>query len=189
MLTARVERDGSQWMVVRGDSEVMCYCGGVDVEESGVFADEIATALNLAADRNGTLYALSMLRFTALSVLKRGLNNMTQVGLERACRVAGRALFPGATDPAFPTEGTAQAPQLVAILGEVLTEYHRATSVNDPFHSAHEGFAVLDEERDELWDEVKRKSRDLRQMRHEAIQVTAMGLRFLHDVCPRGDGV
>ncbi len=50
--------------------------------------------------------------------------------------------------------------------------------------SAHEGFAVLDEERDELWDEVKgnhaeRKAR----MRAEAIQVAAMAIRFIEDVC------
>lgn len=49
------------------------------------------------------------------------------------------------------------------------------------FNSAHEGYAVLLEEVDDLWDEVKK--RDPAAMRTEAIQVAAMALRFLVDVC------
>lgn len=54
-----------------------------------------------------------------------------------------------------------------------------------PFNSAHEGFSVLKEEVDELWDEVKAKqgARDLAKMRKEAIQVAAMAMRFVIDVC------
>lgn len=51
------------------------------------------------------------------------------------------------------------------------------------FNSAHEGFAVLKEEVDELWDEVKARDRDMSAMREEAIQVAAMALRFIEDVC------
>ena len=50
-----------------------------------------------------------------------------------------------------------------------------------PFHSAHEGYAVLLEEVDELWDEIKgnKKPGAYERMRKEAIQVGAMVLRFL----------
>lgn len=52
-------------------------------------------------------------------------------------------------------------------------------------NSAHEGYAVILEELDELWSHVKtkQKNRDLDAMRTEAIQVAAMALRFAIDVC------
>jgi hypothetical protein len=52
-------------------------------------------------------------------------------------------------------------------------------------NSAHEGYAVLAEEVDELWDHVKVKQgkRDIPEMAYEAVQVAAMALRFIIDVC------
>lgn len=50
------------------------------------------------------------------------------------------------------------------------------------FHSTHEGYAVLKEEVDELWDEIKAsKSFDKanRMMVNEAIQVAAMAIKFI----------
>lgn len=59
-----------------------------------------------------------------------------------------------------------------------------------PFNSAHEGFAVLKEEVDELWDHVKtnQKKRDLFAMRQEAIQVAAMACKFALEVCSEERG-
>jgi hypothetical protein len=45
-----------------------------------------------------------------------------------------------------------------------------------PFNTPHEGFAVLKEEVDELWETVRGLEGD---MRKEAVQVAAMALRFL----------
>lgn len=69
---------------------------------------------------------------------------------------------------------------------EVVIELERATALHPPMHNGHEGYAVILEELDELWDEVKAsKPRDPRraEMRAEAIQVAAMALRFVRDVC------
>jgi hypothetical protein len=59
-----------------------------------------------------------------------------------------------------------------------------------PANSAHEAYAILLEEVDELWAHVKtnQKRRDLAEMRKEAIQVAAMGLRFAAEVCTEERG-
>lgn len=51
-----------------------------------------------------------------------------------------------------------------------------------PFASTHEGYAVILEELDELWGEIKRNGSRER-MRAEAIQVAAMAMRFVEDLC------
>lgn len=63
-------------------------------------------------------------------------------------------------------------------------EVMRARAKFKPFNSAHEGYAVLMEEVDELWDEVKHKrpERNVPRLREEAIQVGAMAVRFMTDV-------
>ena len=69
-----------------------------------------------------------------------------------------------------------------ALFDEVNRELERATSKFGSFASAHEGYAVLLEEVDELWDDVKH-NRSRLEMRGEAIQIAAMALRFVIDVC------
>jgi len=69
-------------------------------------------------------------------------------------------------------------------IGLIIDELCSATTKNGIFHSAHEGYGVLLEELDELWDEVKKKdcNRDIDLMRKEAVQVGAMALRFIVDL-------
>jgi hypothetical protein len=50
-------------------------------------------------------------------------------------------------------------------------------------HGAHEGYAVILEELDELWAEVKAQVHNPDRMRKEALQVAAMAVRFVEDVC------
>lgn len=74
-------------------------------------------------------------------------------------------------------------PELTSLLGSVRMEIERATAKFGPFNSSHEGYAILKEEVDELWDEVK--GNNLENARAEATQVAAMAVRFLLDVKAR----
>lgn len=74
------------------------------------------------------------------------------------------------------------------IIRAVEKEVEFATANWPPFNSAHEGFAVLLEEVEELKAHVwtNQKKRDLKAMRKEALQVAAMGIRFALNVCDQG---
>ena len=72
----------------------------------------------------------------------------------------------------------------------VREEMARATEKFGPFRSDHEGYAILLEEVDELWTEVKfnptsetGKVGKEKRLKQEAVQVAAMALRFLIDRC------
>lgn len=75
----------------------------------------------------------------------------------------------------------------LTIVKEVHFEVGRASKLFPPFNSAHEGYGVLKEEVDELWDEIKKKKPDTENLRKEAIQVAAMAVRFVLDVTDQGD--
>ena len=64
-------------------------------------------------------------------------------------------------------------------------EVQRAREKYPAFNSRHEGYAVLLEEVDELWEEVKKNNLNLsvEDMRKEAIQIGAMAIRFIQDCC------
>ena len=66
-------------------------------------------------------------------------------------------------------------------IGMVREELEKATKKFGPFNSAHEGYAVIKEELDELWTEVKDKNSTNESLEKEAVQVAAMGVRFLID--------
>lgn len=66
------------------------------------------------------------------------------------------------------------------VVAKVRDEYCRATAKFGSFRSSHEGYAIILEELDELWDGVK--NNDGRNMREEVIQVAAMAIRFYVDL-------
>ena len=70
---------------------------------------------------------------------------------------------------------------LFEIKNDVLDELERARVKHPDYHSAHEGYAVILEELDELWDEIKRDGPKER-MRSEAVQVAATAIRFIQDL-------
>lgn len=76
------------------------------------------------------------------------------------------------------------------VIDAVRLEAATAAARWPPYNSAHEAFAVLLEEVDELWDHVKtnQKKRDVAAMRAEAIQIAAVAVRFAHDVCDETTG-
>lgn len=59
-----------------------------------------------------------------------------------------------------------------------LAEARLAATKWAPFHSCHEGYAVIREELDELWDEVKQKEPSKDKLRLEARHCAAMAIRF-----------
>lgn len=66
---------------------------------------------------------------------------------------------------------------------EIVMELQRAMNLHPtPMHNAHEGYAVLLEEVDELWDEIKKRDKNWTEIRKEAIQVAAMAMRFVLEV-------
>lgn len=75
---------------------------------------------------------------------------------------------------------------MARFLADVRTEYLRHEERHGPFASAHEGWAVILEEVDELWDEVrkKRRNRDLDNAYHECVQIAARAMKFALSVCP-----
>jgi len=95
---------------------------------------------------------------------------------------------------------------ITKITKEVLDELESAEEKFGPFNSAHEGYAVILEELDELWEAVKinpitlpvhssplsiyseeaeayRHKKHQQMMREEAIQVAAMAIRFVKCIC------
>jgi hypothetical protein len=65
------------------------------------------------------------------------------------------------------------------IAEQVMREFDRATMLFPTQASMHEGYAILLEELDEAWNEVKHG--DPGKAIEEMIQVAAMAVRFIHD--------
>lgn len=70
---------------------------------------------------------------------------------------------------------------------EVLYELQRAQVNFPPFNSPHEGWAVIKEELDELWADVMTNQGRGPNARKEAIQIAAMGMRYVLDISEATD--
>ena len=70
-------------------------------------------------------------------------------------------------------------------LSLIESEFTRANNLYPGFHSNHEAYAVIKEEFDELWDEI-RKEKGVNgndQIRNELIQIGAMVVKYLENLC------
>jgi len=72
--------------------------------------------------------------------------------------------------------------QFNLIAMEVAWEYFEARMEHPTYPTYHHGAAVIREEYEELWDEVKKKEWDKKAMRKEAIQVATTAIRFVIDL-------
>ena len=68
--------------------------------------------------------------------------------------------------------------RLTKLLIEVGAEVERAERLFPAMNSPHEGWAVIREELDELWEHVRANTGRGPEARKEALQVAAMGLRY-----------
>ena len=68
------------------------------------------------------------------------------------------------------------------VLDDLRAEVRRAQAKHTPMHSPHEGWAVIREELDELWEHVRHDTGRTPEARHEALQVAAMGVRYVLDL-------
>jgi tetrahydromethanopterin S-methyltransferase subunit H len=66
----------------------------------------------------------------------------------------------------------------------IITEYNHTIIKHAPFHSTYEGWALIKQKVDELWEEVKKEeSGDSKEaMLKEAAQIGAMAMRFIIDL-------
>ncbi len=69
-----------------------------------------------------------------------------------------------------------------ALVRATKQELVRAINKFAPFNSPHEGWAVIREELDELWEHVRADTARTPESRKEAIQIAAMALRFAYDL-------
>lgn len=66
---------------------------------------------------------------------------------------------------------------------EIAGEVEWAERKHGPMHSPHEGWSVIFEELEELRDHVRADTGRSADARREAIQIAAMGLRYVLNLC------
>lgn len=71
----------------------------------------------------------------------------------------------------------------VGALREIAGELARVMARRPEFNSPHEGWAVLREEVDELWEHVRSDTGRTVEARDEAIQIAAVAVRYAAELC------
>jgi len=75
---------------------------------------------------------------------------------------------------------------LEEILEDIKKEFETASVKWAAFNSLHEAYAIVLEEVNELWEEVKASQKNpsrIKYTREEAIQVATMAIRLIYDCC------
>ena len=67
------------------------------------------------------------------------------------------------------------------IYSEIKKELDSANNKFPQFKSTHEAYAVILEELDEFWDEVKKKNPDYKNMKTELVQISAMCIKTIQN--------
>ena len=76
------------------------------------------------------------------------------------------------------------------LIDDITIELEHAQAKFPPFHTPHEGYAVILEELDELWELCRVNRGRTLQAREEAIQIAAMAIRYVADlILPASENV
>lgn len=108
--------------------------------------------------------------------------NLAYVERMRGALYAASARLRDLEEP-DPAEAAVRADAVSVALGDVASETIRALAKWAPFNSAHEGWAVIREELDELWEHVRANSGGSEEARVEAVQIAAMAVRYAAELC------
>lgn len=76
-------------------------------------------------------------------------------------------------------QATNRRMRLLALIDQ---ELEKATKRFDSFNSPHEGWAVIKEELDELWEHVRANTGRDRDAMVECVQIATMALRYVYDL-------
>jgi len=72
---------------------------------------------------------------------------------------------------------------MTSVQQDVIEELKRAQEKWPAMRSPHEGYSIILEEVDELWEAIKINQKTPTNMYNEAKQVAAMAIRFMMDCC------
>lgn len=137
---------------------------------------------------SGSLILTTLESIFPKDIVNQAIKEMVESELVRSRNMLDIGFHP--TMEIFPTEklyNNTLNERIDSLLQEVKAELLNALQKHpEGFHSFHEGWAVLKEEEFELMQEVFKggtEPRSVPKMRAEALQISAMGLRFILNLC------